>query len=54
MPNVQKELLMLFNETEILVEQHILKCHDHEALFDLESVEIPAKQTFGWIFRVDE
>ena len=50
MPNVQKELLMLFNETEILVEQQILKCH----LFDLESVEIPAKQTFGWIFRVDE
>ena len=52
MPNVQKELLILFNETEILVEQQILKCH--EALFDLESVEIPAKQTFGWIFRVDE
>ena len=34
MPNVQKELLMLFNETEILVEQQILKCH--EALFDLK------------------
>ena len=53
MPNVQKVLLMLFNETEILVEQHILKCHE-ALVFDLESVEIPAKQTFGWIFRVDE